>query len=59
MKIGCIIPATSKNRPWTSVEESYLYTTTLKSFMITYSNKHKYIFYIGIGARHNHQHTAD
>ena len=48
MKIGCIIPATSKNRPWTSVEESYLYTTTLKSFMITYSNKHKYIFYIGI-----------
>ena len=48
MKIGCIIPATSKNRPWTSVEESYLYTTTLKSFMITYSNKYKYIFYIGI-----------
>lgn len=48
MKIGCIIPATSKNRPWNSIEESYLYTTTLKSFVITYNKEHNYTFYIGI-----------
>ena len=48
MKIGCIIPATSKNRQWNSIEESYLYTTTLKSFVITYNKEHTYTFYIGI-----------
>lgn len=48
MKIGCIIPATSKNRQWNSIEESYLYTTTLKTFVITYNKEHTYTFYIGI-----------
>lgn len=48
MKVGCIIPATSKNRTWNNVEESYLYTTTLKSFILTYNKEHTYTFYIGI-----------
>jgi hypothetical protein len=48
MKIGCIIPATSKDRVWTKIEESYLYQATLKSFVLTYDKEHQYIFYIGI-----------
>jgi hypothetical protein len=48
MKIGCIIPATSKNRMWNNIKESYLYINTLKSFIITYNNEHTYRFYIGI-----------
>ena len=48
MKIGCIIPSTSKNRNWTLLEESYLYQMTLKSFVLTYNKEHSYIFYIGI-----------
>ena len=48
MKIGCIIPATSKGRDWTKIEESYLYQATLKSFVLTYDKEHQYIFYIGI-----------
>jgi len=48
MKIGCIIPATSKGRVWKKIEESYLYQATLKSFVLTYDKEHQYIFYIGI-----------
>jgi len=48
MKLGCIIPSTSKNRDWTTIEESYLYQITLKSFVLTYNKEHKYTFYIGI-----------
>ena len=48
MKIGCIIPATSKGRDWTKIEESYLYQNTLKSFVLTYDKEHEYVFYIGI-----------
>lgn len=48
MKIGCIIPATSKNRIWNSINESYLYKNTLKSFFLAYNIEHSYKFYIGI-----------
>tara|TARA_B110000037_G_scaffold33801_1_gene40816 strand:+ start:581 stop:1321 length:741 start_codon:yes stop_codon:yes gene_type:complete len=48
MKIGCIIPATSKGRDWTKIEESYLYKNTLKSFVLTYDKEHESVFYIGI-----------
>ena len=48
MKIGCIIPSTSKGRHWAKIEESYLYQNTLKSFVLTYDKEHEYIFYIGI-----------
>ena len=48
MKIGILIPSTSKNRDWKTIEESYLYKHTLKSFLLTYDKEHTYVFYIGI-----------
>ena len=48
MKIGLLIPSTSKNRIWKKIEESYLYMYTMKSFLLTYDKEHTYIFYIGI-----------
>ena len=48
MKIGLLIPSTSKNRNWMKIEESYLYKHTLKSFLLTYDKEHEYTFYIGI-----------
>ena len=48
MKIGILIPATSKGRNWTSYKESYLFQNTLKSFLITYNQEYTYVFYIGI-----------
>ena len=48
MKLGLLIPSTSKNRNWMKIEESYLYKHTLKSFLLTYDKEHEYTFYIGI-----------
>ena len=48
MKLGILIPATSKGRNWTSYKESYLFQNTLKSFLITYNQEYTYVFYIGI-----------
>lgn len=48
MKIGLLIPSTSNNRNWKTYSDTYLYNYTLKTFLITYDNEHKYIFYIGI-----------
>lgn len=48
MKIGILIPSTSKGRNWSSYKESYLYNITLKTFLLTYDNEHSYEFYIGI-----------
>lgn len=48
MKIGMLIPSTSKGRNWTTIQESYLFKHTLKSFLLTYDKSHKYTFYIGI-----------
>ncbi len=48
MKIGILIPSTSNGRNWTSSLESYLYSLTLKTFLITYNQEHSYKFYIGI-----------
>ena len=45
MKIGLLIPSTSKNRIWKKIEESYLYMYTMKSFLLTYDKEHTYIFY--------------
>ena len=47
-KIGVLIPSTSNGRDWKSWSESYLYTLTLKTFLLTYDKEHNYIFYIGI-----------
>jgi hypothetical protein len=62
MKIGVLIPSTSKNRQWTNYKESYLYVNTLKTFLLTYDQEHEYIFYIGIDKRdriYDNQHTKD
>jgi hypothetical protein len=48
MKIGILIPSTSKGRNWTSYKETYLYNITLKTFLLTYDKEHTYEFYIGI-----------
>ena len=48
MKIGLLIPTTSKGRSWTSFKDMYLYCYTLKSFLTTYDMEHTYVFYIGI-----------
>lgn len=47
-KIGLLIPCTSKNRDWKHIKESYLYNLTLKTFLLTRNDEHKYTFYIGI-----------
>lgn len=47
-KIGILIPSTSRNRNWSSWKETYLYSLTLKSFLLTYDKEHTYTFYIGI-----------
>ena len=48
MKIGILIPSTSKGRDWRSYKETYLYELTLKTFLITYDKEHSYVFYIGV-----------
>jgi hypothetical protein len=48
MKIGLLIPSTSNGRNWATYMETYLYSITLKTFLLTYDNEHSYIFYIGI-----------
>ena len=48
MKIGILIPSTSKGRNWSSYKESYLFNITLKTFLLTYDKEHSYDFYIGI-----------
>ena len=38
MKIGILIPSTSNGRDWKTGKETYLYSITLKSFLLTYDN---------------------
>lgn len=47
-KIGVIIPTTSKGKNWKTVEETFLYNKTLKSFIMTTNLLHNVVFYIGI-----------
>jgi hypothetical protein len=46
MKVGILIPSTSKGRSWNTVSESLLYKT-LDSFRTTICKEHTYTFYIG------------
>ena len=47
-KIGLLIPCTSKNRnTWNKMEDTYLMTHSVETFLKTYSEEHQYIFYIG------------
>lgn len=45
-KIGILVPATSRNRDWKNVKETYLYNIFLKSFFTTYSPEHSYTVYL-------------
>jgi len=49
MKVGLIIPVTSNKRNWKTIEETYLYNYTLKTFLLTYDKTDdiSYVFYIG------------
>jgi len=47
MKIGLLIPCTSRNRNWNNIKESYLFNYYLKSFVSSKSLGHTYILYIG------------
>ena len=47
MKIGILIPTTSHQRNWKTMEETYLYNYTLKSLLKTYDSEHEYVVYIG------------
>ena len=48
MKIGLIIPCTSKNRSWSCMKDTYFYNLTFKTFLSTYNPEHEYVFYVGI-----------
>ena len=48
MKIGLLIPTTSKGRKWSTIKDSYLYNLTFKTFLLTQDPEHEYVFYIGI-----------
>ena len=49
MKIGLLIPSTSNGRnEWKTYKDTYLYNSTLKTFLLTYDQEHEYIFYIGV-----------
>lgn len=51
MKIALLIPTTCKGRDnWATIKDTYLYNLTLKTFLLTQSKEHEYIFYIGIDA---------
>ena len=45
-KIGILVPATSKNRDWKNIKETYLNNIFLKSFFTTYSPEHNYVIYL-------------
>jgi hypothetical protein len=50
-KIALLIPTTCKGRDsWTTIKDTYLFNLTLKTFLLTQSKEHEYIFYIGIDA---------
>lgn len=48
MKIGVLIPATSKGHVWKTIKDSFLYKYSLTSFLLTRSPQYTYTFYIGI-----------
>ena len=48
MKIGFLIPSTSINMPWTTIEDSYLWTYMLKTLKETKTDNYTYIIYIGV-----------
>jgi hypothetical protein len=47
MRIGVLVPCTSKGREWTAMRDTYLFHYTLKTFLATCCPGHQYTFYIG------------
>lgn len=47
-KIGVLIPTTTNNRDWKSIQETYFYNIFLKSFIHTYDKEHNYTIYLVI-----------
>lgn len=47
MKVAFMIPITSRGKNWKSINESYLITSTLKTFIETKSDNIEYGFYLG------------
>ncbi len=45
MKIGILIPSTSRGRNWKSIKESYLYNCFIKSLLLTCDPEHQYHIY--------------
>ena len=48
MKIGLIIPCTSRGRPWKNMKDTYLYNYTFKTFLLHQDKEHNYVFYMGV-----------
>jgi len=48
VNIAVLIPATSKNRNWSTIEETDLYEILFKSFFTTCDQEHTYTIYLGI-----------
>jgi hypothetical protein len=48
-KIALMIPCTSRKRDeWETIQDSYLFKYTLKTFLATADTEHRYILYVGI-----------
>ena len=48
MSLAILIPCTSNGRPeWKSIDDTYLYNFTIKTFLLTYNKNIKNKFYIG------------
>ena len=47
MRIGILIPCTSKGRDWATMRDTYLFHYTLKTFLATCCPSHTYVFYLG------------
>lgn len=47
MKIGILVPCTSKDRNWATMRDTYFFHYTLKTFLATRCIGHEYVFYIG------------
>ena len=47
MKVGILVPCTSKGRNWTTMRDTYLFHYTLKTFLATCDKEHEYVMYLG------------
>ena len=48
MKVGLLVPCTSKGRTWTTIKQTYFYNLTFKTFLMNQDKEHEYHFYLGV-----------